>query len=291
MMKNQQIFKSAAGRQAILEVYDSILKRWPVPYESLSVNTQYGQTYVQACGADSAPPLILLHGSSTNSAMWIGDVSTYCQGYRVYALDIPGEPGKSEALRFDLNSPEPALWLAEVFAALHIERAVLLGISLGGWLALKFATTYPERVTKLVLLCPAGVAPQKVSFMLQTVGLMFFGQWGLERLIKIVNGGQSIALEALEYTRLIANNFNPRIESLPIFSDQALKRLEMPVRLIVGEKDALLPSRNTVARLSNLLPHLTATVLPDSGHVLINLAAPIMDFLVAEDMEKAPQCA
>ena len=65
----------------------------------------------------------------------------------------------------------------------------------------------------------------------------------------------------------------------------------MPVRLIVGEKDALLPSRKTVARLSNLLPHLTATVLPDSGHVLINLAAPIMDFLMAENMEKAPQRA
>lgn len=278
-MKNRPIFKSIASKQAILERYDSILEQWPVPYETLTIPTQYGNTFVIACGDPLAPPLVLLHGSSSNSAMWIGDVTTYHHHYRVYALDIPGEPGKSEAVRFDLNGPDPAIWLLEVFTGLSIDQAALLGISLGGWLALKFATTYPERVEKLVLLCPAGVAPQKASFTLQTVALMFFGQWGIDRLIKIVNGNQPIPVEALEYTKLIANSFNPRIETIPIFSDEDLRRLRMPVLLIVGEKDALLPSKKTAARLSNLLPHLTLNVMPESGHVLINLAAPIMDFL------------
>ncbi len=288
-MKNRQIYKSTAGRQAILDVYDTILERWPVPYETLSISTQYGQTFVLACGPESAPPLVLLHGSSSNSAMWIGDVVEYSRHYRVYGVDIPGEPGKSEAVRFDLDGPEAADWLQQVFAGLHIDQVMLLGISLGGWLALKFATTYPERVEKLVLLCPAGVAPQKVSFALQTVTLIFFGQWGIDRLIKIVNGNQPIATEAVEYTRLIANNFNPRIETIPIFSDQELRRLKMPVMLIVGEKDALLPSKKTAVRLRSLLPDLTAMVLPDRGHVLINFAHQIMDFLVDRQSERALQ--
>ena len=290
-MKNQQIFKSEAGKKAILERYDSVLNQWPLPYETMNISTRYGQTFVMACGDPLAPPLVLLHGSSSNSAMWIGDVVEYCRRYRVYALDIPGEPGKSEAVRFDLKEPDPAAWLQEVFAGLHIDRAVLLGISLGGWLALKFATTCPEQVEKLVLLCPAGVAPQKTSFILQTVALMFFGQWGIERLIKIVNGSQSIAVEALEYTRLIADNFNPRIETIPIFSDEDLGKLRMPVLLIVGEKDALLPSKKTAARLSRLLPDLTAVVLPDKGHVLINFAPQIMEFLAGRKLEKAAQPA
>lgn len=288
-MKNQPIFKSKAGRRAILERYDSILEQWPVPYETLDIPTQHGQTLVIACGDPLASPLILLHGSSTNSAMWIGDVAAYCRSYRVYALDIPGEPGKSEAVRFDLNGPDPATWLQEVFAGLYINQATLLGISLGGWLALKFAVTFPGRVEKLVLLCPSGVAPQKASFMLQAVILVFFGQWGVERLIKIVNGSQSIPVEALEYTRLIGTSFNPRIERLPIFSDEDLKMLRMPVLLIVGEKDALLPSEKTAARLSSLLPDLKAMVLPDRGHVLINLSPQIMDFLTTEGLEKLGQ--
>jgi len=286
-MKDQQIFKSAAGRQAILEIYDSILERWPVPYEALNISTRYGQTFVLACGDPLAPPLVLLHGSSSNSAMWIGDVAEYCRRYRVYALDIPGEPGKSEAVRFDLKEPDPATWLQEVFTCLHFDRAVLLGISLGGWLALKFATTFPEQVEELVLLCPAGVAPQKTSFILQTVGLMFFGQWGIERLIKIVNGSQPMAAETLQYSRLIAENFNPRIEAIPIFSDEDLGRLRMPVLLIVGEQDVLLPSKKTAARLSRLLPELTAIVLPDRGHVLIDFAPQVMDFLAGRQPEKA----
>lgn len=285
-MTNQQVFKSAAGRQAILDVYDTVLERWPVSYETLNIPTKFGQTFVLACGAESAPPLVLLHGSSSNSAMWIVDVAEYSRHYRVYGIDIPGEPGKSEPVRFDLNGPDPVIWLQQVFAGLHIDQVMLGGISLGGWLALKFATTYPDSVEKLVLLCPAGVAPQKISFALQTVALMFFGQWGLERLIKIVNGSQPIAAETLEYTRLIANNFKPRIETIPIFSDQELRRLGMPVMLIVGEKDALLPSKKTAARLRNLLPDLKAMVLPDRGHVLINFAPQIMDFLVERGLEK-----
>lgn len=290
-MKDQQIFKSAAGRQAILERYDSILNQWPVPYEPLNISTRYGQTFVLACGDPLAPPVVLLHGSSSNSAMWIGDVAEYCRRYRVYALDIPGEPGKSEAVRFDLKEPDPATWLQEVFTCLHFDRAVLLGISLGGWLALKFATTFPEQVEELVLLCPAGVAPQKTSFILQTVGLMFFGQWGIERLIKIVNGSQPMAAETLQYSRLIAENFNPRIEAIPIFSDEDLGRLRMPVLLIVGEQDVLLPSKKTAARLSRLLPELTAIVLPDRGHVLIDFAPQVMDFLAGRQPEKAARPA
>lgn len=284
-MKSREIFKSEAGKQAISDIYDTILKRWPVSYETLNISTEYGQTFVLACGAKSAPPLVLLHGSSSNSAMWIGDVAAYSRHYRVYGVDIPGEPGKSDPVRFDLNRPDPAIWLEQVFAGLHIDRVTLGGISLGGWLALKYATNYPEPIEKLVLLCPAGVAPQKVSFALKTVALMVFGQWGIDRLIKIVNSGQPIADETLEYTRLIASNFNPRIETIPIFSDRELKRLEMPVMLIVGEKDALLPSKKTATRLRGLLPDLTAMVLPDRGHVLINFAPQIMEFLIESKVE------
>ena len=93
-MKTPIIYKTEAGRNAIMAFYDTILERWPVPYESMSIPTRHGRTYVIACGKQTAPPLILLHGSSSNSAMWIGDAAEYCRNYRVYAIDLPGEPAR-----------------------------------------------------------------------------------------------------------------------------------------------------------------------------------------------------
>ena len=49
-MKNAEIFKSPEGKAEILAFYDSILERWPVPYETQMVPTGYGNTFVISCG-------------------------------------------------------------------------------------------------------------------------------------------------------------------------------------------------------------------------------------------------
>ena len=280
-MTPRPIFKSEQGRQAIVDTYDSILTQWPLPYEGLTLSTPYGSTFAIACGPESAPPLILLHGSSSNSAMWIGDVNVYCRSHRVYAVDVLGEPGKSEAVRLSLEGPDFAEWMKAIYAELHLEQAALLGISLGAWIALKFATTYPSRVEKLVLLCPSGIDPQKASFMLRAIPCMLLGRWGRDRILRLVNGNQEVPIEAVEYSRLIADSFNPIMETMPIFSDEDLCRLTMPVLLIAGGQDVLLDSRKTVERMQALLPGANLRFLPDAGHVLINLAGQIEPFLQA----------
>ena len=278
-MQNQVIFKSAAGRDAILDIYDSVLARWQVPYRPLELPTRYGRTFAIASGIESTPPLVLLHGSGSNSAMWIGDFPLYTSKYRVYAVDIPGEPGKSEAVRAPLKGPACEQWLVDVLDALRVDKTALVGISLGAWFALKFATANPERVDKLVLLCPSGIVTQKVSFTLLAALMMLTGRRGIERMTRIVNGNQAVPEEAIRYTRLIMENFNPRMDIMPLFSDEELGRLCMPVLLIVGAKDALLPSRKTARRLSGLLPHAEVVLLPESGHVLIDQSKRVMRFL------------
>ncbi len=279
-MNASSIWKSASGQNAILAFYDSVLDRWPVPYEQLAIPTRLGSTAAIACGDPAASPLILLHGSSSNAVMWIGDVAEYCRRFRVYALDIPGEPGKSEPARPELTGPEYVEWLDDVLQVLGIRRTCLLGISLGGFLAIKYACARPERIDKLALLCPSGVAPANAAFLWKAVPLMLLGQWGQDRMVRLVNGNTALPEEAIGYSRLIANHFKPRL-SVPLFADDELKHLTMPVFLIAGEQDVLLRSRETANRLSALLPDLDASILPDRGHVLVGLAAPIMEFLTA----------
>lgn len=102
-MKTKVAFKSSEGKRAILKFYDSLAEQSHVDYEKILVSTRYGDTFIMASGAREAPPLILLHGSGINSVMWLGDLPTYARNYRVYAVDIPGEPGKSGIRAYGLG--------------------------------------------------------------------------------------------------------------------------------------------------------------------------------------------
>ncbi len=280
-MKTQPIFKSPQGREAILAAYDAILRHWPLPYQTRRLPTRHGETFALACGDEAAPPLVLLHGSASNSAMWIGDALAYSACYHMIAVDLPGEPGKSQALRSELAGPASAEWLQDVLAALGLDRVTLLGISLGGWMALKFATTFPARVEKLALLCPGGVAPAQGLFMLKALPFMFLGERGSARVLSLLNAGQPLDVETIRYSQLINAHFNARVQGGPLFSDEELQRLTMPVLLVAGAKDPLLNTQGTAARLQRLLPCFTADVLPEAGHILANMSGRVLPFLAA----------
>lgn len=76
-MNTPQFYKSARGKETVLKTYETVLQRWPVPYKTLEIPTRAGKTFVLSCGPQGAPALILLHGSSSNLTMWVGEVAEY----------------------------------------------------------------------------------------------------------------------------------------------------------------------------------------------------------------------
>jgi pimeloyl-ACP methyl ester carboxylesterase len=276
----RSIYKSAQGERAVRERYLEILKSWPVPSRQSRVPTREGETFVVACGDENAPPLLLLHGSMANSAMWMGDVAAWAGHFRIYALDIIGDAGLSAPSRPPLASEAHALWLDDVMQALSLTQASMVGVSFGGWLALDYATRRPQGVESLVVLCPGGVGRQKVSFVFKLIPLRMMGRWGARKAREIVLGrplnNQS---PALQYFTLIHENFRPRRVKLPVFGDDALKCLSMPVTAILGGQDVLLDSEQTKQRLARNVPHAEIRYFPEAGHFIPGQTAPILEFL------------
>ena len=278
-MSEVSLYRSLEGQRVVMAHYDRLLARWPAPYETVRVATRYGETFGIVSGEASAPPLVLLHGANSNALAWGGDVSELSRRFRTYALDVIGEPGRSAASRPPWTGPAYADWLADVLAGLNLSNIALMGISQGGWLALKFATQHPERVTKLVLLAPGGIATPRLSFLLRAIPLSFMGRWGAEAINRIVFGRQPITAEVVVFMNEIMTHFKPRIEPQPLYTDAELTALTMPILLIAGAADALLPAEKIAARLSRLAPNVTARILPHAGHVLHMLAPEIVPFL------------
>ena len=274
------IYTSVAGRRTIESFYRRALDRWPVPHDELTVSTRQGATFVVASGDPDAPPLVLFHGSGTNSSSWIRDVATWARDYRVYAVDMIGEPGFSAPSRPPLASGAYAEWLDDVWDGLALSQASVAGVSLGGWLALDFAVRRPARVASLSLVSPSGIGRQNRLSLLRIGVLRMCGDWGLRRSMQFVAGSTMVVPPQLaEYLKIVFRSFKPRMTALPIRSDAELRALTMPVQAIVGGRDVLLHSDETRSRLERLVPHARVTVVDDAGHLLPPQTQVIAEFL------------
>ena len=230
-------------------------------------------------GEKSAPAVVLLHGSSSNAAMWAMDVRVLSQKYRVFTVDIIGECGKSSEQRPSYHGNGFSDWMNEVFEGLDSKKGSLVGCSSGGWIAADFAIKHPEKVENLVLMATAGISPVRISTLLLIISMSVFGTPGFNRLNRLVYGNLEIDKHALEFAELVRKHYKPRTDALPIFTDEQLRGIEAPVLFIGGEKDCFYHSSKTAMRLARCVKDFRADVLENTGHVLLNQANKIGSFI------------
>jgi pimeloyl-ACP methyl ester carboxylesterase len=109
--------------------------------------------YLEA-GPPAAPTVVLLHGLGATSASFLPTLWDLSSDHRVLALDLPGF-GESEKPVRPLHAAYYARWLGQLFDAIGLERAHLVGNSMGGRVALEMGLCAPERVARLGLLAPS----------------------------------------------------------------------------------------------------------------------------------------
>lgn len=280
------IFKSDAAAAEIHARYREILAQWPVASTQSRVPTRQGETFVVACGAEDAPALVLLHGSMSLAATWMSDAAAWSARFRVYAVDMIGEAGLSAPSRPPLASEAYALWLDDVMQGLGLTRAAFVGASLGGWLALDYAVRRPERVERIAALCPAGIGRQKF-FVLRAALSMWLGPWAVGLIRRMVFGPPPADLPPtgralMSLFDTIRRAFRPRMERIPILSDEALRGLTSPLLVIAGGRDMTIDSNDTRRRLAHNIPGADVLFLPRTHHYIPGQAEVIFRFLGKE---------
>lgn len=278
------IYKSDAGKSRVEESYRSLLSQWPEPVDLITVPTREGDTFVVASGPEDAPPLVLLHGSMGNAVTWLGEISAYAKHFRSYCVDMVGEPGFSAPSRPDLNTEASALWLDDVLAGLGVARFSFVALSLGGFVAFDYAARRPGRVVALAGIAPAGICRSK-NVLFRFLPFFFLGDWGKQRIREAVTGKLFIgdepnAVAFRTFFDLIADEFRPRMERLPVLSDSQVKGLDFPVLAIVGGRDVLLHTEQTRDRLRALAPNAQVDYRPEARHYIAGTEKDIVPFLL-----------
>jgi len=111
----------------------------------------YKNTKISYSDTGKGNAIVLIHGFLENQTMWQDLAPELCQKYRVITLDLLGH-GESDCLGYVHSMEENADVVQAVLSKLRIRKAVFVGHSMGGYVALAFAELYPEKIRGLVLL-------------------------------------------------------------------------------------------------------------------------------------------
>ncbi|MDX1359242.1 MAG: alpha/beta hydrolase [Clostridia bacterium] len=278
-MNTVKIYKSPQGEKLMMDFYDRMLEMWPVAYAETDVSTSFGNTHVITAGSDDSPPLVLLHGSTSNSTTWAGDISGYAREFKVYAIDMPGEPGKSTRTRLSWQNREYADWLREVFNAIGLEKANIAGLSLGGWAALKFAAAYPEKTGKVALIAPGGVVNPNMKAVMKMISYASQGEKGVEKTFRLLFPDDFESPEVREFFTLLNEHFNIRSEAVKPLPDSELSKIESPVFMVCGANDAFFNFKKARKRIEKLIPRSKTMLFKKGTHGLVSVSETIIPFL------------
>jgi haloalkane dehalogenase len=249
----------------------------------------------------SGPAVLLLHGWPTSSLLWRQIMPAIARHSRVIAPDLPGFGASDKPLDQRYTFAFFESQLDGLCAALKVEQTGLAVHDIGGPIGLHWALTRPGRVRKLALLNTL-VYPEFSDAVIEFVRECSTPELrekltspeGLTALIRdAVERPSNISSELLAAT-LAPFREPPAREALALaavglsargFKEIAsrLPELRIPVRIVYGERDRLLPDvAHTMARVQRDLQHAVTTVLPDSGHFVQEDAAERVAALLAE---------
>jgi pimeloyl-ACP methyl ester carboxylesterase len=209
----------------------------------------FGQK-IQYVEAGTGPTVILLHGLGGSSQAWQFNIGPLAEKYHVVVPDQIGF-GKSDKPLVGYRIRTYVDFLDQFCKQLKIERATLVGNSMGGWIAAMFTAAFPDRVDKLVLVDAAGYAPPKDLDTRTLFALNPTTREGMKLLVAKVFYNKAFltdaAIDQAIAARLAAGDgytINSITESIirgEDFLDDIVKTIKRPTLLIWGRQDGLVP--------------------------------------------------
>jgi len=265
------VYKSPEVKARFMEIYDEKMKDWPVPYEDVFLDTQYGKVHVIVSGPEGAPAMLLLHASGVSGWSWKFNVQELSKAYCTYAIDLIGDAGKSEFASLDnimKDGRDQAELYTEITDKLGVEKAYVVGASEGGFIASNYALNAPERVEKLILLGPMGYAGATQSVMRIMFAQFFPLKPVQESTFRWAFSDNPMLLEEFgEWFQLVMSGYNPaKVAPLPLPAEQR-QQLAVPVLFVFGEFDNLVGDPEAARKLVQDIPDVQVEVV-DAGHLM-----------------------
>lgn len=238
-------------------------------------NILYKNTEISYTDSGEGNAIVFLHGFLENKKMWREYVAFFSAQYRVITIDLLGH-GESDCLGYVHTMEENANAVQEVLTSLKIEKAIILGHSMGGYVGLAFAKLYPKNIQKLVLLNSTSkednaekklnrtraikaVKQNYVSFVSLAIANLF-SESNRTRLVDEIEKVKEQALKT-PLQGIVAS-----LEGMKIRKDREvlLHENRFPVLLVLGKKDPVLNYEDSLSQIEDTTVELISF---EDGHM------------------------
>ncbi len=249
--------------------------------QSMYVDVDGIRLHVRDSGRRDAPAVLMLHGFGSSLHTWEPWAQALATDHRVIRFDLPGSGLTGADPRNDYTDERATRMIAALLDTLGVQRASVIGNSIGGRIAWRFAAQYPDRVHKLVLIAPDGFASPGFAYgKAPAIPTLFrLLPWVLPKAMLRMNlapaYGDASQLRDDVLGRYYDLMLAPGVRAAVIARTEQtvlappapwLAKIEAPTLLVWGEKDAMIPIANAQDYL-RLIPASKLVIFPALGHV------------------------
>ncbi|WP_433824652.1 alpha/beta fold hydrolase [Actinoplanes sp. CA-015351] len=264
-------FTSERARERFDGAYREALARLlPGADAPIPVETGYGRAVAYRSGASTGTPIVLLPGAGGNALTWYHYVKKLGATNPVIALDPIGEPGAARQTRKIAAERDVVSCLDETLDGLGLDGAHLVGMSYGGWAALRYELEYPGRAASLTLLDPGGFGAIGARFWiwLMAGGLAGISPRPVRRRLATTVRNATLRDDELMPLFPLTMKFRRRLPVPTPLPDNDLQAVTVPSLVLLGEKSALYPAGEVAQRLARVMPAATVEIVPGASHDL-----------------------
>ncbi|HET7011034.1 MAG TPA: alpha/beta fold hydrolase [Anaerolineales bacterium] len=244
--------------------------------------------YPSVSGRSSA--VVLLHGLGSSAQDWLFQILPLTAEHRVLAIDLPGHGATPPAGGWPSISNYAAC-LAATMEAAHTGPVHLVGLSLGGTVALQTALDYPERVRSLSLINTFARLQLTLPTWLQGAMRMGFiaagrmdqlGHWVSERLFPMEDQALIREVAAVRIGSTPREGYLQSVSAVARFNVvKRLGEIRVPTLVVAGSRDRTVPMRASQV-LAERIPGARLSVLEGAGHAASVDAADRLNALLVE---------
>lgn len=216
-------------------------------------------------------PLLLIHGLGARSEDWAPEMPAYAKnGFRVYAVDLLG-CGRTDRPNIAYTIEQQVQLMDGFLTAVHVEKADVMGWSMGGWIATEFALQHPQRVNRLVAMDSAGLKfktdlspeilePNSLPQLEHLESVLMAHQYYIPEFV------QRDLLRTMRGHRWVVDRtLQSLLREEGDFTGQ-LGQLRMPVLLVWGQQDELIPP-SVGHQMHDSIPQSVLELYAGCGHM------------------------
>ena len=250
---------------------------------------QIGGHRIHYFAGGEGPPVVLVQGVAMRAEDWSPAFRALIKDHRVYAPDLLGYGDSDKPRDSDYSVATQTEIIRGFLDAMHLQQPDVVGVSMGGWIALKLASEHPERVRRLTLIASAGlahktllnetsfsattIAEQRRSFALQTDRAARLPDFVVRDFLR----------RSREKSWIVRASMRSMLTRRDALLDGKLRRVRMPVLIVWGTADKIVPF-SLAPKLQRELPQARLVSVEGCGHLVLwdctdRALPPIVEFL------------